>query len=104
MPSPIAFENASFAENHRFQIPDGAHWEDVRAVTTDVGAALQQALRAIEAANQDRLYGVFGDAQWTNKERLSDGTLNDLIEHFSTVTLSLSKRCTPPADRLRQCL
>ena len=51
---------ASFAESHRFQIPDGAHWQDVRAVTMDVGAALQQAMRAIEAANEDRLYGVFG--------------------------------------------
>jgi type I restriction enzyme M protein len=88
---------ASFAENHRFHIPDGAHWADVRAVTTDVGAALQQAMRGIEAANQDRLYGVFGDAQWTNKERLSDRTLNDLIEHFSTVTLSLQN---VPEDEL----
>jgi type I restriction enzyme M protein len=88
---------ASFAENHRFQIPDGAHWQDVRAVTIDVGAALQQAMRAIEAANEDRLYGVFGDAQWTNKERLSDRTLNDLIEHLSTVTLSLTN---VPEDEL----
>ena len=90
-------EYASFAENHRFQIPEGAHWRDVRAVTTDVGVALQQAMRSIEAANQDRLYGVFGDAQWTNKERLSDRTLNDLIEHFSKVTLSLE---TVPEDEL----
>src|SRR3954463_5878538 len=47
---------AAFKENHRFQIPAGAHWQDVRAVTTDVGAALQVAMRATEAANQDRLY------------------------------------------------
>lgn len=90
-------EFASFAENHRFQIPQGVHWRDVRAVTTDVGVALQQAMRSIEAANQERLYGVFGDAQWTNKERLSDRTLNDLIEHFSTLTLSLA---TVPEDEL----
>ena len=44
-----------------------------------------------------RLYGVFGDAQWTNKERLSDRTLNDLIEHFSTLTLSLAN---VPEDEL----
>jgi type I restriction enzyme M protein len=90
-------EFASFAENHRFQIPEGSHWRDVRAVTMDVGVALQKAMRSIEAANQDRLYGVFGDAQWTNKERLSDRTLNDLIEHFSTLTLSLA---TVPEDEL----
>lgn len=79
---------ASFAENHRFQLPDGAHWADVRAVTTNVGQALQAAMRAIEQANPDKLYGVFGDAQWTNKERLSDETLRDLVEHFSEQTLS----------------
>src|SRR3954451_12264131 len=37
---------ASFAENHRFQLPDAAHWSDVRAVTTNVGHALQTAMRA----------------------------------------------------------
>jgi type I restriction enzyme M protein len=81
---------AEFTENHRFQMPAGANWHAVRAVTSDVGGALQAAMRATEAANQDRLYGVFGDAQWTNKERLSDRTLNDLIEHFSTLTLSVT--------------
>jgi type I restriction enzyme M protein len=79
-----------FPENHRFQIPDGCHWADVRKVTTDVGKALQAAMRAVEQANPDRLYGVFGDAAWTNKDRLPDATLTDLIEHFSTRTLSLA--------------
>jgi type I restriction enzyme M protein len=88
---------ASFSENHRFQVPEGAHWKDVRATVSDIGIALQRAMRAIEAANQDRLYGVFGDAQWTNKERLSDRTLTDLIEHFSTLTLSLAN---VPEDEL----
>lgn len=64
---------ASFAENHRFQIPRGAFWSDVRASTTDIGSALQVAMRAIETANPDRLYGVFGDTQWTNKDRLGTG-------------------------------
>ena len=57
-------------ENHRFQIPDGAHWRDVRSVPSDVGRRCQTAMRAIETANPDQLYGIFGDAQWTNKERL----------------------------------
>lgn len=80
---------AAFAENHRFQVPDGAHWKDVRAVTKSVGAALQFAMREIERANADKLFGIFGDAQWTNKERLSDDILLDLIEHFSALTLSV---------------
>lgn len=82
-------EFAAFAENHRFQIPVGSHWTDLRAVGSSVGTAIQKAMREIETSNQDRLFGIFGDAQWTNKERLPDATLKDLIEHFSTQTLSL---------------
>ena len=79
-------ELALFPESHRFQIPDDCHWNDVRAVATNVGNALQRAMREIEKANPDTLYGVFGDAQWTNKDRLSDALLKDLIEHFSRVS------------------
>src|SRR5262249_28605317 len=77
-------------ENHRFQIPDECHWNAVRAKTTNVGQALQYAMHEIERANQQTLYGIFGDAQWTNKERLSDSLLLDLIEHFSLLSLSNS--------------
>lgn len=80
---------AAFAENHRFQIPEGAHWNDVRQVTTNVGRALQTAMQAIEKANPDQLFGVFGDASWTNKDRLSDETLINLVEHFSKHKLDL---------------
>src|SRR5258706_6852997 len=83
-------EYASFTENHRFQIPDECHWNAVRAKTTNVGRALQYAMREIERANQQTLYGIFGDAQWTNKERLSDPLLLDLIEHFSRISLANS--------------
>jgi type I restriction-modification system DNA methylase subunit len=44
-------EFASFAENHRFQIPDGCLWDDVRARTVNVGQALVTAFRGIEKAN-----------------------------------------------------
>jgi type I restriction enzyme M protein len=76
-----------FADEHRFQIPEGCHWNDVRATPANVGTALQNAMRCIEVANQEHLYGVFGDAQWTNKDRLPDALLKDLIEHFSKIKL-----------------
>lgn len=41
----------------------------------------------VEPANQKHLYGVFGDAQWTHKDRLPDELLKDLIEHFSALPL-----------------
>jgi type I restriction enzyme M protein len=81
---------ALFPENHRFQIPDDCHWADVRMKTSNVGQALQRAMREIEKANPDTLYGIFGDAQWTNKDRLSDALLRDLIEHFSKLPLGNS--------------
>ncbi|MBK7632900.1 MAG: SAM-dependent DNA methyltransferase [Saprospiraceae bacterium] len=81
---------AEFAENHRFQIPEGCHWDDVRKKTVDVGAYLQKALNGIEKANFDMLHDVFGDAQWTNKRRMSDEKMLDLIEHFSKMNLSVA--------------
>lgn len=83
-------EYAAFAEHHHFLVPEGAHWNTVRETTTHVGMALQDAMRAIEQANPDTLYGIFGDASWTNKDRLSDETLTNLIEHYSQHKLSLS--------------
>jgi len=80
-------EYARFPQNYRFQIPAGAHWSDVRVVTTNVGQALQKAIRGIEKANPETLYGIFGDAQWTNKDRLPDSLLRDLLEHFSRIAL-----------------
>ena len=80
-------EFAHFPENHRFQVPEGCHWTDVRARSTNIGHALQKAMRCIEQANPDTLHGIFGDAQWTNKDRLSDALLRDLIEHFSKLPL-----------------
>jgi type I restriction enzyme M protein len=76
-----------FEDEHRFQIPEGSHWRDVREAVSNVGTAIQNAMQAISIANQDHLYGVFGDAQWTNKERLPDRLLKDLIEHFSLFKL-----------------
>jgi len=35
----------------------------------------------------ETLYAIFGDAQWTNKNWLSDSLLRDLIEHFSRINL-----------------
>ncbi|MFF5884094.1 N-6 DNA methylase [Streptomyces sp. NPDC012589] len=92
-------ELANLRENHRFAIPDGAHWADLRKVTSNIGTALKSAMRDIESANPDTLTGVFGDGEWTNKNLLPDATLSDLIEHFSTKTLSVANL---PEDELGQ--
>ncbi len=88
---------ADFKENHSFNIPKGSHWKDVREHSTDIGKAIINSFRAIEKANPEKLHGVFGDGAWTNKNRLPDNLLKDLIEHFSSKTLSIAN-C--PEDEL----
>ena len=46
-------------------------------------------MQGIEKANFELLHDIFGDAQWTNKKRLSDEKMLDLIEHFSQMDLSI---------------
>ncbi|MUJ22946.1 type I restriction-modification system subunit M [Aliivibrio fischeri] len=81
-------EYAAMSMYHRFDIPEKASWEKVRNTSKDIGEAIQNALRLIEVKNE-RLHGVFGDAQWTNKERLPDHLLSDLIQHFSKIPLGI---------------
>lgn len=90
-------ELADLPENHRFAIPDGCHWDDIRSVTENIGTTVLRAMRAIESANPDTLPGVFGDGDWGNKNLLPDSTLAELIEHFSTKTLSIANL---PEDEL----
>lgn len=78
---------SQFPEVHRFVVPSGCHWVDVRSTSANVGAALQQALREIERANPDTLFRVFGSADWGNREKFSDEILKDLIEGFSHIQL-----------------
>lgn len=87
---------AEMPEQHRFQIPKQSRWEHLRAASADIGKTIHQAMRGIERDNP-RLDGVFGDAAWTNKDRLPDSTLRDLVEHFSGLTLSIEN---VPEDEL----
>jgi type I restriction enzyme M protein len=77
-----------YTEEHRFTIPEDCHWKDIRETTTDVGEKIQKVMYSIENTNKNSLFGIFGDAQWTNKDRLPDKMLIDLVEHFSKLTLS----------------
>lgn len=81
-------EYAAFPENHTFIIPDGCHWLDVREATENVGVSIVNAMNGIERANPDTLNGVFSsfdDAVWTDKTKLSDDRLKNLIEHMSKI-------------------
>jgi type I restriction enzyme M protein len=83
----LAEYGEDFEDEHRFLVPEGCHWRAVRAAPKNVGKTLSNAMHGLEAANQKHLYGVFGDAQWTNKDRLPDELLKNLVEHFSVLSL-----------------
>lgn len=75
-------------ELHTFVIPAGCHWKDVRETSEDVGKAIVDAMMGIEHANPDTLAGLFSsfdDANWTDKTKLDDERLKDLIEHMSAL-------------------
>ncbi|MCU8013576.1 type I restriction-modification system subunit M [Shewanella oncorhynchi] len=74
---------------HRIQIPEYCHWRDVFSEIKDIGQTLKDAFRGIEMANP-KLHGIFGDASWTNKERLSDELLATLLNHFNKVNLGVA--------------
>ena len=79
-------EFASFPENHSFVIPEGCHWNDLRIASQNVGKTIVNAMNGIERANPETLSGVFSsfdDATWTDKTKLTDERLKDLVEHMS---------------------
>jgi type I restriction enzyme M protein len=78
---------SQFPEAHRFHVPEGCHWTDVREAPQHVGTALKHAMQEIERANPDTLYRVFGTADWGNREKFTDELLKDLIEGFSSISL-----------------
>lgn len=74
-------ELAADPDEHRFHIPEGHFWKDIRKHTTNIGEHLNAAFHAIEDANH-RLRGVFQDVDFNNKQRFPDATLERLLQHF----------------------
>lgn len=73
-------------EIHRFMVPTGCHWKDIRNCAENVGSAILNSMQGIESANPDSLTGLFtgfDEAEWTDKNVLPDKKLKDLVEHFS---------------------
>lgn len=89
------------------QIPNDAHWKVVFNKTENIGQALVDAFRQIEMTNPGKnidgrkvggLEGIFGDkAIWTNKNKMPDNTIRNLLNSFNKLTLSLAA-C--PADEM----
>ena len=75
-------EYARLPEQHMFVIPEGCHWEEIRQRDENLGSAIVEALRLIEQANPDTLYGVlsaFSTANFTDMKFDNDTAENSLI-------------------------
>jgi len=84
---------------HRFQIPDGSRWGDVKAASTNLGEVLTKAMRAVANAN-DELRGVF-TVDWnqpapdgSGKPLIPNEVVHALIQHFDEH--DLSNKSVPP--------
>ncbi len=77
---------AADADEHRFDLPEGHRWGDVRKHTTNIGEFLNAAFQAIEDANF-KLRGVFQNVDFNNKEQFSDELIEQLLQHFEKYDL-----------------
>ena len=84
---------------HRFQIPDGSRWGDVKAASTNLGEVLTKAMRAVANAN-DELRGVF-TVDWnqpapdgSGKPLIPNEVVHALVQHFDEHDLS-NKSASP---------
>jgi type I restriction enzyme M protein len=78
---------------HRFSIPDGSRWEDVKRASTNIGEVLTTAMRAVANANEE-LRGVF-TVDWnqpapdgSGKPLIPNEVVHALIQHFDEHNLS----------------
>ena len=85
--------------DHRYAIPDGSRWGDVKAVSTNIGEDLTRAMHAVADAN-DELRGVF-TVDWnqpapdgSGRPLIANEVVHALIQHFDEH--DLSNHSVPP--------
>ena len=85
--------------DHRYTIPEGSRWGDVKAISTNIGETLTSAMHAVADAN-DELRGVF-TVDWnqpapdgSGKPLIANEVVHALIQHFDEH--DLSNHSVPP--------
>jgi type I restriction enzyme M protein len=84
-------DDETASDFHRFQIPKGCHWSDLRRAAENHGVVIQNIMQKIEQANPELLSQIFGNAPWADHNKMPPERLHRLIEHFSQQDLSPSK-------------
>ena len=75
----------------KFYFSQGNRWEDILNTSQNKGAKINDAFKEITKDNQPRLDGILDKIDFNDKDRLSDEAVNDLINHFSTLSLGRDK-------------
>lgn len=96
IPEAEAIINANLDAYHVLRIPEGATWEEVRRTDRDqLGTALNDALRAIAAANPRQLAGVFDYTDFNNRKALPPENLAQVVRHFHELGPLTAERVPP---------
>ena len=74
---------------HRFLIPEGCLWEDLRKQSQNVGQRLNEIMAQVSKANP-RLEGVINRADFNKQDEIPQERLIRLVEHFSQLKLGNS--------------
>ncbi len=77
---------ADFPENHRFNIPEGAHWSDVRATSTDVG---QARCRGPPGSYEDGPRTLQDPPRVGRPGRVAEGELHSAVQALRSTSLQL---------------
>jgi type I restriction enzyme M protein len=86
---------------HVLRIPPGNSWSAVIQTDRDrLGNALNDALRAVAAANPKQLAGVFDYTDFNNRKALPPENLRQVVDHFDALGPLTNERV--PADMLGQ--
>src|SRR5713226_9346930 len=72
---------------HRFAIPDGCLWRDVRKEARNLGQKLNNVLEKIVKSNPE-LEGVINRTDFNKQEEIPQDRLIKLFEHFSQFNLA----------------
>ena len=94
---------------HRYAIPNGSRWGNVKAVSVNIGEALTRSIRAVADAN-DELRGVL-TLDWnrlapdaSGRPLVANEVVRALVQHFDEHDLSVepqrASRCAGPNLRI----
>ena len=83
----MLIEDPSIYEN--FYVPERARWSSLKNLTLNIGPELDKAFKAIEdEPKNSELIGVLTTANYNDKERVPDKKLSQLLNLFSSISLS----------------